>query len=131
MRPTLFIGMSAILALAVTFDSRAEADGDNFDTDLSTAGQITITTGAPKHPGFHVNAEYTWTFKWGKQDDPDPNSHGSFAYCGNGKCPGKAEFSASTLVMHGLPSGKTGTLRGAVCTDSDCRPFKRDGVTIK
>lgn len=132
MRPTVILGFIAVVTAAVTVGTPAGADGDNFDPDFSAPGQITIETGNRNHPGFHVNPDYTWSFKWMEGD-----KQMSVLYCPDtAKCHGVADYLPSKdkplkIVLHGLPSGKTGVLRGAVCTDSDCRPFKREGVTIK
>lgn len=107
MRPIRFLGFSAALAIA-TLVSPARAD-DNFDMTVSK-GQITITA----KPGWHINQDYSWAVK--KGDD---------------KVKSKADFKLDkgTATVGGIPSG-TFTVRGAVCSESACAPFKKENVSV-
>ena len=107
MRPIRFLGLFAVLAIA-TLASPAMAD-DNFDVQTSK-GEIKIVP----HAGWHINTDYSWAVK--KGDD---------------KVKTKDDFKLdkATAVVTGVPSG-TFTLRGAVCSESACAPFKKDNVTV-
>lgn len=106
MRPMSFLGISAIAAL-ITIGSPARADG-NFDLSIGN-GQITVTA----HSGWHVNQEYGWAVKKGTD-----------------KIKTKADFNftKTTATVSGVPKG-TYTLKGAVCSDSNCAPFAKE-ITI-
>lgn len=106
MRPMSFLGISAIAAL-ITFGSTARADG-NFDLSIAH-GQVTVTA----HSGWHINKDYSWAVKKGGD-----------------KIKTKADFNLaqSTATVSGVPKG-TYTLKGAVCSESNCAPFAKE-ITI-
>jgi hypothetical protein len=106
MRPMSFLGISAILAF-VTLGSPARAD-DNYDVNVAK-GAVTVTA----HSGWHINKDYSWAVKKGSD-----------------KVKSKEDFNLaqSTATVSGVPKG-TYTLKGAVCSESNCAPFTKE-ITI-
>ena len=107
MRPSLILGISALLAMCA-FGSPAKADG-NFDVAASK-GAVTVTP----HSGWHINLDYSWALK--KGDD---------------KVKAKADFKLSkdAASVTGVAAGSY-TLKGAVCSENNCAPFTTT-VTIQ
>ena len=108
MRPSLILGISALLAM-VSLGTPVKADGNNFDVAASK-GQVTVTP----HSGWHINLDYSWALK--KGDD---------------KVKAKADFKLSkdAASVTGVAAGSY-TLKGAVCSDSNCAPFTTQ-VTVQ
>jgi hypothetical protein len=106
MRPMSFLGICAIAAL-VTFGSTARAD-DNYDVNVAS-GQVTVTA----HSGWHINKDYSWAVKKGTD-----------------KVKSKADFNLAqtTATVSGVAKG-TYTLKGAVCSESNCAPFTKE-ITV-
>lgn len=107
MRPSLILGISALLAM-VSLGTPARADG-NYDVAASK-GQVTVTP----HSGWHINLDYSWALKKG-----------------NDKVKAKGDFNLSKTAasVSGVAPGSY-TLRGAVCSDSNCAPFTTE-VTVQ
>ncbi|HEX8793160.1 MAG TPA: hypothetical protein VF765_19585 [Polyangiaceae bacterium] len=108
MRPSLILGITALLA-AVSLGTPAKADGSNFDVAASK-GAVTVTP----HAGWHINLDYSWALK--KGDD---------------KVKAKGDFSLAKekASVTGVAAGSY-TLKGAVCSDSNCAPFTTQ-VTVQ
>ncbi len=106
MRPTLFLGISAILSFA-TLSSPALAE--DFDLQVGK-GQVTVTA----HSGWHINQDYSWSLKKGGD-----------------KVKSKDDFKLDTgkATLSGVPAGQY-TLKGAVCSESNCAPFSKD-ITVQ
>jgi hypothetical protein len=105
MRATLMLGISAVLALATTFDAPARADNN---VDVSTSkGQVTVTVKGD----FHINKEFPWKLTVNDQKLD------------------KSKFNlAEKTATVSAPSG-AGKLKGAYCKKDECHPFEMD-VTI-
>jgi len=101
MRPSLILGISALLAM-VSLGAPAKADGSNFDVAASK-GAVTVTP----HSGWHINLDYSWALK--KGDDKV-------------KAKGDFKLAKDSASVTGVAAGSY-TLKGAVCSDSNCAPF--------
>ena len=108
MRPSLILGITALLA-AVSFGTPANADGNNFDVAASK-GAVTVTP----HAGWHINLDYSWALK--KGDDKV-------------KAKGDFKLAKEAASVSGVAAGSY-TLKGAVCSDSNCAPFTTQ-VTVQ
>jgi hypothetical protein len=108
MRPSLILGISALLAM-LSLGAPANADGNNFDV-AAAKGQVTVTP----HSGWHINLEYSWALK--KGDD---------------KIKTKTDFKLATdaASVSGVAAGAY-TLKGAVCSKENCAPFTTQ-VTVQ
>jgi len=111
MRPTLFIGISAILALATTAPlAAADGPAPPPPTFSYAGGNVTVSaTGSS-----HINGDYSWSIK----DSPNPGAKtlkakSDFNFSG-GSSPNYATATV-TLVA--------GTLKGAYCGNGSCVPF--------
>jgi len=109
MRPTLLIGLSAILALATTAPT-AGADNSPPPAPPSftyAGGNVTVAAGT----GAHINKDYSWSIK--DSGNNNLKSKADFAFTGGSdKEPAKATVA---LVA--------GTIKGAYCSPSNCYPF--------
>lgn len=106
MRLSLFSAVAAAALVGLTA-SPVHAD-PNYDVSVS-GGKVTVTA----HAGWHINLEFPWKLTVGDT---------------------KLDKSRFTLdkakaSVEGAPKG-TGQLRGAICSENTCMPFKAD-VTIK
>jgi hypothetical protein len=111
MRLTRILGLAALssaIAFA-TLASPAGAEEEHFDLKVAK-GQITITA----KPGWHINQDYSWSVKKGSD-----------------KVKAKEDFKLekATASVSGVPSGSY-TVKGAVCSENACAPFKRDDVSV-
>jgi hypothetical protein len=107
MRPTLLIGISAVLALA-TLAPSAGADGSPSPPNFSYAGgKLTVAAGS----GAHINKDYSWSIK--DSGNNNLKSKGDFTFSGGTD---KEPASASVALV-------AGTLKGAYCSPSNCYPF--------
>jgi len=100
MRPIRILGLSALLGLA-TLSAAAFADDPHYSV-AAGKGQVTVTPAK----GWHINKDYSWAIKQGDT-----------------KVKAKDDFTlADTATVSGVPAGSY-TLKGAVCSDSNCAPF--------
>jgi hypothetical protein len=97
MRPSLILGISALLAM-LSLGVPARADGCNFDVAASE-GQVTVTP----HSGWHINLDYSWALK--KGDD---------------KVKAKRDFKLdkTSASVSGVAPGSY-TVKGAVCSEDE------------
>ena len=109
MRPIRILGLSAMLAFATLASSPASADDLHCSVNIGH-GQITVTPAS----GWHINKDYSWAVK---QGDTKVKAKGDFTL---------APTSAS---VSGVPAGSY-TLKGAVCSEDNCAPFKTT-VTVQ
>lgn len=103
MSPVRMFGISAIVALAtVAFPALAD---DNFDL-AQGKGEVTVTAKS----GWHINPDYSWSVKRGTD-----------------KIKSKEDFKLEKgkATVTGLTAG-TYTLKGAVCSESNCAPFTKE-----
>lgn len=107
MQRALLPAVFAAAALVGTVVSTAHAD-DNYDLAIG-GGKVTVTA----HAGWHINQEFPWKLTVG--DQKLDKSHFTLA--------------KTTATLTGAPKG-AGQLRGAICSDTTCVPFKAD-VEIK
>jgi hypothetical protein len=109
-RPLAFATLLALFApLLAGAVPDARADGERFDVSVTSGGTVTVTS----HTGYHINKDYPWKIVSGATTIP------------------AASFTLgdTTASVTGVPTG-TATLSGAVCSDSDCRPF-HTSVTVQ
>jgi len=112
MRPTLIVGISALLAM-VSLGAPAKADGNNFDVTASK-GQVTVTP----HSGWHINVDYHWKLKQGETKVKDK---------------GDFTLAKGSATVAGVAAGSY-TVKGAVCSEDVnhqvCAPFEA-AVTVQ
>jgi len=130
MRPTLLLGLSAVVGVAaLMFAGQVQASGDG--TPPANA-DITVSKGVidvKGHPGWHINTEYTW-----KIHSPDGKTK-LFDHKAN---PDKFEFDKADEKIGGpphvkvhVPSGPV-LISGAICSNGSgqCENFTRVPVTV-
>jgi hypothetical protein len=105
MRPTLFLGITAVLALAATFDTPARAESE-YDVSVSN-GQVTVTAKGE----WHINKDFPWKLTVGdtKLD--------------------KSKFNLGEKTATVTAPKGAGKLKGAVCSKDACHPFEKDVST--
>jgi hypothetical protein len=108
MRPTLLIGISAILALATTaLTAGADGTPPPPPTFSYAGGNVTVSaTGSS-----HINGDYSWSIKDGGNNTLKPKS--AFTFSG-GSSPNYATATVGLVA---------GTLKGAYCGNGSCVPF--------
>jgi hypothetical protein len=109
LRPLALVTFLAAFAPLLSAVRDARADGDRFDVSVTTGGTVTVTA----HAGYHINKDYPWKIVSGATTIPAT----SFT------------LADTTAKVTGVPSGSA-TLSGAVCSDSDCAPF-RTSITVQ